>query len=95
MWNIWKGESITTEDHRVLLLCISDISAYDAKKKEYEIITKYSQLGFLMSSLFSIKWAEKFGKEEIDGMVARCRMAFEDYDSFQTVIPKWYPYFEK
>ena len=42
------------------------------------------------ASLYSIKWAEKFGQEEIDGMVARCRMAFEDYEDFNTYIPKWY-----
>lgn len=42
------------------------------------------------ASLYSIKWAEKFGQEEIDGMVARCRMAFDDYDDFKRYIPKWY-----
>lgn len=42
------------------------------------------------ASLYSIKWAEKFGQEEIDGMVKRCRKAFEDYDDFKRVIPKWY-----
>lgn len=42
------------------------------------------------ASLYSIKWAEKFGKEEISGMVERCRMAFDDYDDFQRYIPKWY-----
>lgn len=42
------------------------------------------------ASLYSIKWAEKFGQEEIDRMVARCRMAFEDYEDFNTYIPKWY-----
>ena len=42
------------------------------------------------ASLYSIKWAEKFGQEEINGMVARCRMAFDDYDDFQMYLPKWY-----
>ena len=42
------------------------------------------------ASLYSIKWAEKFGQNEIDGMVRRCRAAFEDYDGFTAVIPKWY-----
>ena len=42
------------------------------------------------ASLYSIKWAEKFGQKDIDGMVTRCRMAFEDYDNFRAYIPKWY-----
>lgn len=42
------------------------------------------------ASLYSIKWAEKFGQEDIDRMVARCRMAFADYDDFQSYVPKWY-----
>lgn len=39
---------------------------------------------------YSIKWAEKFGQDDINGMVARCCMAFDDYDDFQMCMPKWY-----
>ena len=42
------------------------------------------------SALFSIKWAEKFGQNDIDGMVERCKRAFENYDNFNSIIPKWY-----
>ncbi len=42
------------------------------------------------ASLYSIKWAEKFGREEIDGMVRRCHKAFEDYQGFRIYIPNWY-----
>ena len=42
------------------------------------------------AALFSIKWAEKFGQADIDGMVERCKRAFENYDSFNSVVPKWY-----
>ena len=42
------------------------------------------------ASLYSIKWAERFGQEDIDGMIRRCRTAFEDYDGFRICIPKWY-----
>ncbi len=42
------------------------------------------------ASLYSIKWAEPFGEEEVAGMVRRCRTAMEDYDGFSSVIPKWY-----
>ncbi|MBP5223735.1 MAG: phosphotransferase [Lachnospiraceae bacterium] len=42
------------------------------------------------ASLYSIKWAEKFGQDEIDGMVRRAKQAFEDYDGFKRSIPRWY-----
>lgn len=42
------------------------------------------------SSLYSIAWAEKFGEAEIKEMKRRCMKAFEDYNNFQTNIPKWY-----
>lgn len=42
------------------------------------------------ASLYSIKWAEKFGIEEINGMKKRCLDAFSDYDNFNEIIPKWY-----
>lgn len=42
------------------------------------------------ASLFSIKWAEKFGQADIDAMVRRCMVAFEDYDYFRRDIPAWY-----
>ena len=35
-------------------------------------------------------FAEKFGEDEIKGMQKRCNVAFDDYDNFKTVIPKWY-----
>ncbi|MNN25959.1 Phosphotransferase enzyme family protein [compost metagenome] len=42
------------------------------------------------SSLFSIKWAIPFGMDEIQGMMARGRQAFQDYDAFHRYIPRWY-----
>jgi hypothetical protein len=42
------------------------------------------------NSLNSIVWAEKFGKNDVDGMKKRCIDAFDDYNNFKTVIPKWY-----
>lgn len=42
------------------------------------------------ASLFSIEWASKFGQTEIDYLTKRCLEAFEDYDNFNLVIPKWY-----
>lgn len=69
--------------------CIGQIDAYfDDQIPEDFWITLAVYVAH--ASLHSIKWAEKFGQKEIDGMVARCRMAFDDYDNFQRYIPKWY-----
>lgn len=83
----YKLESFGIENS--ISYCIGQIDAYfnDAIPKEFWIALA---VYVAHASLFSIKWAEKFGQEEIDGMVKRCRMAFEDYDDFKTVIPKWY-----
>ena len=48
----WSSDSkyfIKTKEGKMLLLRISDIEQYETKKKEYEIVEKYSKLGFLMS----------------------------------------------
>lgn len=42
------------------------------------------------SALYSIKWAEKFGQKDVDGMIERCHRAFENYDRFISTVPKWY-----
>lgn len=83
----YKLESFGIENS--ITYCIGQIDAYfnGAIPKEFWIALA---VYVAHASLFSIKWAEKFGQEEIDGMVKRCRMAFEDYDDFKTVIPKWY-----
>ena len=42
------------------------------------------------ASLFSIKWAEKFGQDEIDGMVRRARNSMTNFNDFKKTVPKWY-----
>lgn len=42
------------------------------------------------SSLYSIKWAEKFGDSEIENMKSIHYMVKEDYDDFNRLIPKWF-----
>lgn len=42
------------------------------------------------AALYSIKWGEKFGQKEIDGMKKRCRASFAHYDEFRQVVPNWY-----
>lgn len=42
------------------------------------------------TTLYSMKWAEKFGQDEMDGMVRRYHQAVEHYNNFEDVIPNWY-----
>lgn len=69
--------------------CIGQIDAYFNNRIPDEF---WSTLAVYVAhaSLYSIKWAEKFGQKEIDGMGKRCKMAFEDYDFFNRSIPIWY-----
>lgn len=47
------------------------------------------------ASLYSIKWAEKFGQNETDEMIKRCKRAFNHYDNFHLIIPTWYEQYKK
>ena len=48
-WSKDEKFHIVTQDGEQLLLRISDISLYDQKQAELEIVKKYSKLGFAMS----------------------------------------------
>ena len=69
--------------------CIGQIDAYfeDNIPKEF---WKANAVYVAHTSLFSITWAEQFGQKDIDGMVRRANKAFENYDDFTKIIPKWY-----
>ena len=69
--------------------CIGQIDAY-FRDEVPEDFWRALAVYVAHASLYSIKWAEKFGQAEIDGMVRRCRAAFEDYDGFRRYVPKWY-----
>jgi len=69
--------------------CIGQIEAYfddNVPTQFWETLAVY----VAHASLYSIKWAEKFGQDDIDGMVARCLAAMKHYDEFRRVIPTWY-----
>lgn len=83
----YKLESFAREHS--IPYCIGQIETYFDKNIPYEFWTILA-VYVAHASLYSIKWAEKFGKEDIDAMVMRCKVAFEDYDFFRTPIPKWY-----
>jgi aminoglycoside phosphotransferase (APT) family kinase protein len=69
--------------------CIGQIDAYFEDSVPADFWT-VNAVYVAQASLFSIKWAEKFGQKDIDGMVRRARMAFDDYDYFKLSVPKWY-----
>lgn len=74
--------------------CIGQIDAYfnnEVPMQFWETLAVY----VAHASLFSIKWAEKFGQKEIDGMVVRCKAAMEHYDGFKSVVPSWYVEYKK
>ncbi|PKK98061.1 MAG: aminoglycoside phosphotransferase [Tenericutes bacterium HGW-Tenericutes-2] len=49
-WSFDTKYYVESEDNQKLLLRISDIKFYDKKKKEFEVISMYSKLGFKMSN---------------------------------------------
>lgn len=69
--------------------CIGQIDAYFEDNVPQEFWT-VNAVYVAHASLFSIKWAEKFGQEEVEGMVKRARTAFVDFDDFRLCVPKWY-----
>jgi len=69
--------------------CIGQIDAYFEDNVPQEFWT-VNAVYVAHASLFSIKWAEKFGQEEVEGMVKRARTAFVDFDEFRLCVPKWY-----
>ena len=82
----YKLESFGIENS--IPYCIGQIDAYfdDQIPEDF-----WSTLAVYVAqaSLFSIKWAEKFGQEDIDSMVVRCRMHLMTTTIFETYIPKW------
>ncbi|MCD7738352.1 MAG: phosphotransferase [Lachnospiraceae bacterium] len=69
--------------------CIGQIDAYFDDNVP-EIFWETQAVYVAHASLYSIKWAEKFGPENIAGMVKRWNVSYENYDGFTRIIPKWY-----
>ncbi len=83
----YKLESFGIEQS--IAYCVGQIDAYfdgEIPLSFWQALAVY----VAQASLFSIKWAEKFGPDDVEGMVRRCRQAFADYDDFRRFIPKWY-----
>ena len=69
--------------------CIGQIDAYFDDDVPEDFWTA-NAVYVAQASLFSIKWAEKFGQAEIDGMVRRARASMMNFDDFMITVPKWY-----
>ena len=69
--------------------CIGQIDAYFNGDVPQDFWTA-NAVYVAQASLFSIKWAEKFGQADIDGMVRRARASMENFDDFKLSVPKWY-----
>ncbi len=69
--------------------CIGQIDAYFNDNVPEDFWTA-NAVYVAQASLFSIKWAEKFGQDEIDGMVRRARASMKNFDNFNLSVPKWY-----
>ena len=83
----YKLESFGIE--KSIPYCVGQIDEYfnDAIPMNFwEVLAVY----VAHASLYSIKWAEKFGIEEIEGMKKRCEAAFKNYNKFKEVVPAWY-----
>ena len=83
----YKLESFGTEVS--IPYCIGQIDAYfnDSVPMDFWVA---NAVYVAQASLFSIKWAEKFGQRDIDGMVMRAERALADFNDFRRIIPIWY-----
>lgn len=69
--------------------CRGQIDAYFDKNVP-EIFWRILSVYVAYSSLNSIRWAIKFGQDEVDGMIRRCKASLEHYDNYKRIIPSWY-----
>ena len=88
----YKLESFGVESS--IPYCVGQIEAYFEDEIPADFWTALA-VYVAHASLYSIKWAEKFGQEDVDGMKERCRRAFENYDTFRRCVPKWYQEYSK
>ncbi|MCR3905683.1 MAG: phosphotransferase [Tenericutes bacterium] len=83
----YKLESFGTEVS--IPYCIGQIEAYfndDIPNDFWDILAIYCA----HSALYSIKWAEPFGQEQIDVMINICKKTMNHFDNFNKAIPSWY-----
>lgn len=83
----YKTELYATETS--IPFCIGLIDEYfndNIPQNFWDALAVYSA----QASLYSIKWAEQFGHDDVVGMIKRFHSIFVHYDAFRTTIPRWY-----
>jgi aminoglycoside phosphotransferase (APT) family kinase protein len=70
--------------------CRGQIDAYFGDNGPSEDFWKILAVYVAHASLYSIKWAERFGQKDIDNMVELCKKSWAHYDNFKNCIPGWY-----
>ncbi|SFR64555.1 aminoglycoside phosphotransferase family protein [Anaeromicropila populeti] len=83
----YKLESFGTEVS--IPYCIGQIDAYfndNVPDLFWEVLAVY----VAHAALYSIKWAEKFGQNDVKHMVCICKRIFAHYDKFKLLKPVWY-----
>lgn len=69
--------------------CIGQMDSYfddEIPDDFWEILAVY----VAHASLYSIKWAEKFGQKDIDHMIEIYKKSIAHYDNFNQPVPSWY-----
>lgn len=83
----YKLESFATEVS--IPYCIGQIDAYfdDCIPSDFwETLAVY----VAHATLYSIKWAESFGQQEIANMIRICHKSMYHYNNFKSNVPLWY-----
>lgn len=75
-WSSDKKYYVETADGRKLLLRVSNISEYNNKKLEFDLVKIY--------------WAIPFGDEEVTTMKNQARDVLAWFDNMNNPIPTWY-----
>lgn len=84
----YKLESFGTEVS--IPFCQGQIDAYFGDHEPPEDFWKILAVYVAHASLYSIKWAERFGQKDIDNMIDICKKSWAHYDNFKNCIPGWY-----
>ncbi|MGM9858450.1 MAG: aminoglycoside phosphotransferase family protein [Bacilli bacterium] len=69
--------------------CIGQIEGYfddNIPQRFWKSLAVYSA----HAALYSIKWAEQFGEDDLNNMIKICYQILDDYNNFKNDIPKWY-----
>ncbi len=70
--------------------CQGQIDAYFGDCDPSDDFRKILAVYVAHASLYSVKWAERFGQTDIDKMIEIGKKSWAHYDHFRNCIPDWY-----